>query len=109
MIRLAIRVDSARAEVVLAELLELAPGGVEEVQVSPCVVEYAVYGAPGELPRVPDLNAAVGASLVEISTSEVPGDCIPKPRKLIAASAVIAPPNCKIASTTSALTIFGNV
>ena len=30
MIRLAIRVDRAHAEAVLAELLELAPGGLEE-------------------------------------------------------------------------------
>jgi ribosomal protein L11 methyltransferase len=73
-IRLAIRVDSAQAEVVLAELLQLAPTGVEEVRVSPGIVEYAVYGAPGELPRLPDLSAAVGEALVEISTSEMADD-----------------------------------
>jgi ribosomal protein L11 methyltransferase len=73
-IRLAIRVDSSQAELVLAELLELAPTGVEEVEVSPGILEYAVYGAPGELPRLPDLNAAVGEALVEISTTEMADD-----------------------------------
>lgn len=74
MIRLAVRVRRDRAELVLAELLELAPAGVEEAQVGGETVEYAVYGAPGELPRLPDLNAAVGDALVEISTSEIPDD-----------------------------------
>ncbi len=58
----------------LAELLELAPAGVEEVRVGAETIEYAVYGAPGELPRLPDLKAAVGEALVEISTSETPDD-----------------------------------
>ena len=56
MIRLAVRVDRAQAELVLAELLELAPAGVEEVAVGESTIEYAVYGAPGELPRLPDLS-----------------------------------------------------
>ncbi len=58
----------------LVELLALAPAGVEEVQAGPATVEYAVYGSPGELPRLPDLNAAVGDALVEISTTELPDD-----------------------------------
>ncbi len=74
MVRLAIRVARDQAEVVLAELIELAPGGVEEVQVGRDVIEYAVYGAPGELPALPDLRAAAGAALVEVSTSEIPDD-----------------------------------
>jgi len=73
-IRLAVRVRRERAELVLAELLELSPGGVEEVQVGEEAVEYAVYGAPGELPGLPALDAAVGDALVEISTSELPDD-----------------------------------
>jgi ribosomal protein L11 methyltransferase len=73
-IRLAIRVARAESEVVLAELLELAPSGVEEVAVSPEVVEYAVYGPPGELPSLPDVRAAAGPALVEVSTSEVADD-----------------------------------
>jgi ribosomal protein L11 methyltransferase len=72
-IRLAVRVRREHAEVVLAELLELAPGGVEEVSAGESV-EYAVYGAPGELPSLPDLKAAAGDALVEISSSETPDD-----------------------------------
>ena len=73
MIRLALRVRRDDAEVALAELLELAPGGVEERDLGD-VVEYAVYGAPGELPALPDLRAAAGAALVEVSTEEVADD-----------------------------------
>jgi ribosomal protein L11 methyltransferase len=73
-IRLAIRVRREQAELVLAELLELAPGGVEECSPAVGVVEYAVYGAPGELPELPDLCAAAGDALVEISTSETADD-----------------------------------
>jgi ribosomal protein L11 methyltransferase len=73
-IRLAVRVRHAQAELVLAELLELAPAGVEETQVGEDTVEYAVYGAPGELPSLPDLKAAAGEALVEISTSETADD-----------------------------------
>ena len=51
MIRLAVRCPAESAEAVLAELLELAPGGVEEVDHGD-VVEYAVYGPPGELPAL---------------------------------------------------------
>jgi ribosomal protein L11 methyltransferase len=76
LLRLAIRVDRDHAELVLAELLELAlaPNGVEEVEVSDAVVEYAVYGAPGELPSLPDLEAVSGDALVQVSTSEVASD-----------------------------------
>lgn len=74
MIRLAVRVRREQAEIVLAELLELAPAGVEEARLSDEVVEYAVYGAPGELPALPDLKAAAGQALVEISTSETADD-----------------------------------
>jgi ribosomal protein L11 methyltransferase len=72
-IRLALRVRREDAEVALAELLELAPSGVEELEVGEWV-EYAVYGAPGELPELPDLRAAVGGRLVEVRTSELPDD-----------------------------------
>jgi ribosomal protein L11 methyltransferase len=73
-IRLAVRVRRAQADVVLAELLELAPAGVEEVGVDEETLEYALYGAPGELPSLPDLNAVAGGALVEISTSHTPDD-----------------------------------
>ncbi len=79
MIRLALRVKRGDAEVVLADLLELAPSGVEEIDLPSAdggegFVEYAVYGAPGELPNLPDLQVAAGGALVEVSTSEVPDD-----------------------------------
>jgi ribosomal protein L11 methyltransferase len=73
-IRLAIRVRGEQAELALAELLELAPSGVEEVRLADQTVEYAAYGAPGELPTLPDLKAAVGGALVEVSSSEVADD-----------------------------------
>jgi ribosomal protein L11 methyltransferase len=73
-IRLALRVPRAQAEVVLADLLELAPAGLEESELEDGMVEYAIYGAPGELPVLPDLRAAIGDALVEVSTSEIPDD-----------------------------------
>jgi ribosomal protein L11 methyltransferase len=73
-IRLAVRARREDAEIVLAELLELAPGGVEEVEIGEEMIEYAVYGAPGELPELPDLNAAVGDTPVEVSSTEVADD-----------------------------------
>ncbi len=73
MIRLAIRVARADAEIALAELLELAPAGVEEVDRGDSV-EYAIYGAPGELPTLPALRAAAGGALVDVTSSEVADD-----------------------------------
>ena len=74
MIRLAVRVARADAEAVLAELLEIAPGrGVEEVEAGDAV-EYVLYGAPGELPDLPDVRAAARDALVEVSSSEVADD-----------------------------------
>jgi ribosomal protein L11 methyltransferase len=74
-IRLAVRVRREDADVVLAELLALAPSGVEEADLDGGrVVEYAVYGAPGELPDLPDVEAAVGGALVEVVTTEVADD-----------------------------------
>lgn len=134
MIRLAIRCRPEHAEIVLAELLELAPGGVEEdasnpgppsglwadddgrtpsnVPPAPSAarsgaagsaggathpepsanpvgperdaeestgsgsgwVEYAIYGSPGELPKLPELKAVVGDVPIEVETSEIPDD-----------------------------------
>jgi ribosomal protein L11 methyltransferase len=74
LLRLAVRVLRQQAELVLAELLELAPSGVEEVEISPEVIEYAVYGAPGELPAIPDLRAAAGGAYVDVSTREIADD-----------------------------------
>ncbi len=74
MIRLSVRVARAQAELVLAELLELAPGGLEERDVEDGTVEYSIYGAPGELPELPDLRAAAGDALVDVTTTQVPDD-----------------------------------
>jgi ribosomal protein L11 methyltransferase len=73
-IRLALRVRRVDADIALAELLELAPSGVEEVDISDDVVEYAVYGPPGELPSLPTFETAVGGAFVSISTTEVADD-----------------------------------
>ena len=73
MLRLALRVPRDHADLALAELLELVPGGVEERDLGDRI-EYAVYGAPGELPALPDLQAAAGGTLVEVVTEEVADD-----------------------------------
>jgi ribosomal protein L11 methyltransferase len=73
LIRLAIRCAPESADRVLAELLDLVPDGVEEERGADHV-EFAIYGAPGELPELPDLRAAAGPALVEIDTTEVPDD-----------------------------------
>jgi ribosomal protein L11 methyltransferase len=73
-IRLAVRVPREQAEVVLAELLDLAPAGVEELAIDGGHIEYAVYGPPGELPALPDLRALAGGARVEISTTEIADD-----------------------------------
>lgn len=74
MIRLGVRVAREHAELVLAELLSLAPSGVEEVDDGGPTVEYAVYGSAGEIPTLPDVNAAAGDALVEVRTTEIPDD-----------------------------------
>jgi ribosomal protein L11 methyltransferase len=87
MIRLAVRCHPTLAERVLADLVELAPGGVEEVGTVPAApgvvdeeaagvdwVEYAIYGAAGELPALPDLEAIAGDGLVSVTSAEIPDD-----------------------------------
>jgi ribosomal protein L11 methyltransferase len=62
---------------VLAQLLELTPAGVEEVNEPDGlagVVEYAVYGAPGELPELGQLQALAGGAFVELRSERVPDD-----------------------------------
>jgi ribosomal protein L11 methyltransferase len=98
-IRLAVRCRPEVAEAVLAELLVLAPNGVEEagpavpgrIPASPGSplagarweeaagsdsgwVEYAIYGAPGELPDLGEVRAGFEDGLVDVSTSAVPDD-----------------------------------
>jgi ribosomal protein L11 methyltransferase len=73
-IRLAVRVGREDAEAALEQLLVFAPGGVEEVDVDAATVEYVLYGAARELPGEAALRAAVGAALVEVSSSEIADD-----------------------------------
>jgi ribosomal protein L11 methyltransferase len=58
---------------VLAALLELAPGGVEQVD-GDGWVEYALYGAPGELPAFPEGEAEVGGTRVRVRGEAVADD-----------------------------------
>jgi ribosomal protein L11 methyltransferase len=73
MIRLGVRASAADAERVLAGLLELAPSGVEQVD-GDGWVEYAVYGAPGELPSLPEGDADVAGARVSVRGEPVPDD-----------------------------------
>ncbi|MGB7589163.1 MAG: 50S ribosomal protein L11 methyltransferase [Solirubrobacterales bacterium] len=73
MIRLAVRCSPEQSEFVLAELVVLAPNGVEEEH-GPGYVEYAIYGGEGELPELGELEAAAGDGLVEVVATEVPDD-----------------------------------
>jgi ribosomal protein L11 methyltransferase len=72
-IRLAVRAPAGDSESVLAALLELAPSGVEQVD-GDGFVEFAVYGAPGELPELAQGEAEVGGVRVLGSGTEVPED-----------------------------------
>jgi ribosomal protein L11 methyltransferase len=73
MIRLAVRCEPEYAERVMANLLELAPNGLEEER-GPGWVEYAIYGPPGEVPELGELQAAAGGVLVDVTTTSVPDD-----------------------------------
>jgi ribosomal protein L11 methyltransferase len=73
MIRLAVRCAPEYADAVMANLLELAPNGLEEER-GPGWVEFAIYGPPGEVPDVGELQAAAGDNLVDVTTTAVPDD-----------------------------------
>ena len=73
MIRLAVRCQPEQAEMVLAELTVLAPNGVEETT-GAGYVEYAIYGAAGELPDIGEVEVASGDGLVEVVSTEVADD-----------------------------------
>jgi len=72
-IRLAVRCRPEQAEMVLAELTVLSPGGVEETT-GDGYTEYAIYGAEGELPDIGEVEAASGDGLVEVVATEVADD-----------------------------------
>ena len=73
MIRLAVRCRPEQAELVLAELTVLAPGGVEEVA-GEGYVEFAIYGAEGELPDLGGEEARIAGGTVQVRASEVADD-----------------------------------
>jgi ribosomal protein L11 methyltransferase len=73
MIRLAVRCEPEYAEQVMANLLELAPNGLEEER-GRNWVEFAIYGPPGEVPELGELQAAAGGGLVDVTTTSVPDD-----------------------------------
>jgi ribosomal protein L11 methyltransferase len=73
MIRLAVRCEPEYAEQVMANLLELAPNGLEEER-GPGWVQFAIYGPPGEVPELGELQAAAGGGLVDVTTTSVPDD-----------------------------------
>ena len=54
-------------------MLELAPSGVEQVE-GEGWVEYAVYGAPGELPELPRARPRWAACGSRSAAREVPDD-----------------------------------
>lgn len=73
MIRLAVRCEPAQAELVLAELVQLSPAGVEE-RSGPGWVEYAIYGAEGELPELGELEAVAGEGRLSVRSERMPDD-----------------------------------
>jgi ribosomal protein L11 methyltransferase len=95
-IRLAFQVPAEQAEIVLAALVELAPSGVEQVD-GQDTTEFAVYGAPGELPSFPEGPAEVGGVVVQVSGREVPDDWAERWKRfhrpvLIGGSLYVRPP-----------------
>jgi ribosomal protein L11 methyltransferase len=53
--------------------LELAPQGFEQVD-GDGFVEFALYGAPGELPELPEGPARIGATEVRVSSNTIGDD-----------------------------------
>jgi ribosomal protein L11 methyltransferase len=68
-----VRAPADAAEHVLLALLELSPAGVEQVE-GEGVVEYALYGAPGELPALGEGEAELAGVPVSVRGDEVPDD-----------------------------------
>jgi ribosomal protein L11 methyltransferase len=96
LIRLAFRAPAEQAEIVLAALIDIAPTGVEQVDGGD-FTEFAVYGAPGELPSFPEGDAEVGGVVVQVSGREVPDDWAERWKRfhrpvLIAGKIYVRPP-----------------
>ena len=83
----------------LAALLELAPTGVEQID-GEGFVEYAVYGAPGELPALPLGEAHVAGVPVLVSGEQVADDWADRWRRfhrpvLVRDRLFVRPPWCE--------------
>lgn len=72
LVRLAVRVRAHDAEVTLARMLPVLAGGAEERSVGEAI-EYALYGAPDELPDEAALRELAGDALLGISRAPVAG------------------------------------
>lgn len=73
MLRRAVRVEREDADVVLAQLTEVAPLGVEERDADG-LVEFALYGEADALPSEPALRELLGDAAVAIVDSAVADD-----------------------------------
>jgi ribosomal protein L11 methyltransferase len=73
-IRLAVRVARADAEVALAGLLDLVPAGLEEVERADGTIEFAVYRPAGAPPDPSAVRAALGAAVLRLSSTTVADD-----------------------------------
>ena len=96
MIRLAVRARAEAAEQVLAALLEVAPTGVEQVD-GEGFVEFALYGAPGELPALGEGRVKVGGVEASVRGDEVADDWAERWRRfhrpvLVAERLYVRPP-----------------
>jgi len=70
LVRLGIRVRADRAETALAQLLPILHAGAEERDIDGAI-EYALYGAEGELPRPDEIRALAGDALVGLRVEPV--------------------------------------
>jgi ribosomal protein L11 methyltransferase len=70
---MSLRVAREDYEAVVGELLAMVPAGWEERDAG-AAVELVLYGAPGELPALPEVRAAVGGALVDVATAEIADD-----------------------------------
>ena len=96
MIRLAVRARAEAAEQVLAALLEVAPSGLEQVD-GEGFVEFALYGAPGELPGLGEGRVKVGGVEASVRGDEVADDWAERWRRfhrpvLVAERLYVRPP-----------------
>ena len=73
LVRLAVRASAADAEAVLGALLDLAPEGLEQRD-GESWVEYALYGAAGRLPALPDGPTEIAGAQVEVTRGDVAPD-----------------------------------